>query len=113
MGTEFEVFAGEAAEVDADDGVLVAGGALRFVNMEAVAENGHFKEDELVLQRVEVVFLVQVLIEAVCLLTKVLSQMSKSWQVMHWKRMPQMGSMPQWLQEMYSCLMFSSTSVAS
>jgi hypothetical protein len=44
---------------------LVAGGAFRFVDVEAVAEDRHFQEDVLVVQRVEVMLRVQILVVAV------------------------------------------------
>jgi hypothetical protein len=72
------------------------------VDVETVPEDGHLQEQPLVVQRVEGRLGVQVLVVAVCVGGEVLSQRSKSWQVTHWKRMPQMGSLPQWLQLTYS-----------
>lgn len=77
------------------------------MNMEAVSKHWHLKEQELVLNGVEVSLFSQILIKAIYIIQVLLSQISKSAQVMHWNRKPQIGSTPQWLHEIYSCLMFS------
>lgn len=83
------------------------------MDVEAVPEDGHLEEEVLVVGGVEGARGVQVLVVAVCMRGGVLSQRSKSWQVTHWNRMPQIGSLPQWLQLTYSCRTFSSTSFTS
>jgi hypothetical protein len=93
--TEIEAFAGGAAEVNANYRVLVARRTLGLMDVETVAEDWYLKEEELVVQRVEVGLQVQIFIITIYVPTKLLSHISKSWQVMHWNRIPQIGSLPQ------------------
>lgn len=62
-----------------------------FVDVEAVAEDWHLQKEVFVVERVEVGLGVQVSVVTVSIAQEVLSQISKSWQVTHWNRMPQIG----------------------